>query len=297
MASELKHRDCPACGGSRARHLGAKNGFEIFVCGLCSSIFTGHVPADDEQEDYDDYYSESNLSVPPFIRTRLREIIGGFESYRKTNRILDIGFGAGTLMETALELGWEVWGLEVSKPAVDQAIAKGFNVFHGTIQESDYQTNFFDVVTASEILEHLPDPEADLKEIVRILRPGGLFWGTTPSARSISFRLMGLDWSVLSPPEHIQLYSRDGAKRMLRNAGFGKIRFKTYGVNPAEIKNHYFKRGGDDSEFSRVCSAYELNQSLTQSPTRRLVKNSLNELLNIAQIGDSLKIFAETQKQ
>ncbi|MBX3265916.1 MAG: class I SAM-dependent methyltransferase [Acidobacteria bacterium] len=295
MESEREHRNCPACHGQDARHIGAKGGFEIFVCRSCSSIFTDRVPENDEQEDYDGYYSEANLSVPPFIRTRLREIIGGFESYRKTNRILDIGFGAGTLLETALELGWEVWGLEVSKPAVDQALAKGLNVFHGSIQESDYQMHFFDVVTASEILEHLPEPEADLKEIVRILRPGGLFWGTTPSARSISFRLLGLDWSVLSPPEHIQLYSRDGAKLMLRNAGFGEIRFKTYGVNPAEIKNHYSKRGGDKNEFSRVCSAYELNQSLTQSRARRLVKDVLNEVLNISHFGDSLKIFAETK--
>jgi len=295
MGCEREHRNCPACHGQSARHKGSKNEFEIYVCTSCSSIFTDRVPENDEQEDYDVYYSEANLSVPTFIKTRLREIIGGFESYRKTNRILDIGFGAGTLLETALELGWEVWGLEVSKPAVEQALAKGLNVFHGSIQESDYQTHFFDVVTASEILEHLPEPEADLKEIARILRPGGLFWGTTPSARSISFRLLGLEWSVLSPPEHIQLYSRDGAKLMLRNAGFGTIRFKTYGVNPAEIKNHYFKRGGDNNEFSRVCSAYELNQSLTQSRARRLVKDVLNEVLNFSHFGDSLKIFAETK--
>lgn len=296
MESEKEHRDCPACNGHGARHIGTKGGFEIYVCASCRSIFTDRVPEIEEQEDYDGYYSEANLSVPPFIKTRLREIIGGFESYRKTNRILDIGFGAGTLLETALELGWEIWGLEVSKPAVDQALKKGLNVFHGSIKESDYQTNFFDVVTASEILEHLPDPEGDLKEIVRILRPGGLFWGTTPSARSLSFRLLGLDWSVLSPPEHIQLYSPDGAKVMLRNAGFGKIRLKTYGLNPVEIKHHYFERRGKINEFSRVCSAYELNLSLTQSPARRLVKDVLNELLNVSHFGDSLKIFAETKQ-
>jgi SAM-dependent methyltransferase len=294
--TEIQHRPCPACKKRDAIHFGEKNGFEIFGCRLCRSTFTDRVPKDEEDENYDDYYTESNLKVPDFIKDRLNTILSDFEPYRETNRLLDIGFGAGTMLDVAKDLGWEVYGLEVSRPAVEQARAKGFDVFHGSLKDSGHPLHYFDVVTASEILEHLPNPERDLKEIVRILRPGGLFWATTPSARAISFRLMKLDWSIMSPPEHIQLYSIAGARVMLEEAGFGRMRFKTYGVNPYEIRQFYLGGAEQDKAFSRVNTSYELNESFMKSLGRRFIKNTLNEVLNVFGLGDSLKIFAETPR-
>jgi SAM-dependent methyltransferase len=254
------------------------------------------VPAAGQSEDYDAYYSESNLSVPEFIRARLREIIDGFGPYRRSNRLLDIGFGAGTMLETAREMKWDVAGLEVSKPAVDYARKQGFEVFRGSLSEANYPDGHFDVVTSSEILEHLPDPNGDLREIARILRPGGLLWATTPSATGLSFRLMKLNWTVLSPPEHIQLYSKNGVRLMLRKAGFAAVRLRTAGLNPMEIVNH-FRNGNKPAAtgFDRVEAAYQLNESLTRSPARKLLKKGLNASLNIFGLGDSLKIYARTR--
>lgn len=293
--SNSEHRLCPACKKTYARHIGNKNGYEIFVCRLCRTLFTGHVPLEHEAENYDKYYGESNLSVPDFIVERLKEIVSEFAGYRETNRFLDIGFGAGTMLETAQRLGWEPSGIEVSKPAVDQAVRNGFNVFHGSLREAKYPDHYFDVVTASEILEHLPDPQADLSEIVRILRPGGIFWGTTPSAGGISYKILRLDWSILSPPEHIQIYSKAGAELMLKEAGFEKIRFRTHGLNPSEILNHFKKIASGETDFSRVESSYKLNESLTGSQFRKSVKGLFNGVLNMLKIGDSLKITAQTR--
>jgi len=292
---EKDPRECPACNSRERRLIGEKNGFEIFVCADCSTLYTGHVPAADETENYDEYYSESNLTVPEFVRTRVSEIVSGFSKYRRTGNFLDIGFGAGTVLDIASEQGWKVSGLEVSKPAVDRARMRGFDVFHGGLSDAGYAAGQFDVITSSEILEHLPDPIGDLKEIARILRPGGLFWATTPSARSLSFRLLKLEWSVLSPPEHIQLYSRRGASLMLESAGFSSVKFKTFGINSAEISDHYRSRKGDNQPFNRVEAAYKLNESLTRSPIRKLVKGGLNEALSVLGIGDSLKIYAKTK--
>ena len=75
----------------------------------------------------------------------------------------------------------------------------------------------FDVVIASEVLEHVLDPHAMLVEILRVLRPGGLLWATTPHGRGISARLLGLEWSNVCPPEHLQLFSVAGICR--RQAG------------------------------------------------------------------------------
>lgn len=286
-------RPCPACQSTEAGYCGSKNNFEIFVCGHCASIFTSHLPASDETEDYDAYYTDANLSVPDFISERLKEIVGQFAGYRQNNRLLDVGFGAGTILREATNQKWDAFGTEVSKTACEHGKKLGYKVFHGTLSEGGFEDNYFDVVTASEILEHLPDPEAELREVARILRPGGLFWATTPSARSLSFRLMKESWTIVSPPEHTQLYSKAGATLMLRNAGFTNVRMVTSGLNPAEIVNYYRSPKQESTGFNRVGKGYELNEQLTKSPFRKRVKNSLNVALNLFQLGDSLKIFAQ----
>lgn len=296
MTSRSEPRHCPACKSDRRKYIGDKNSFLIYSCTQCRTLYTGHVPASEEEQDYDQYYSESNLSVPAFVRERVGEIVKGFSLYRTTGNFLDIGFGAGTMLEIAKDSGWNAHGLEVSKPAVLHARSLGFEVFHGSLAEARYPNGYFDVIAASEILEHLADPAVELREAVRILRPGGLLWATTPSARALSFRLLKQDWSVLSPPEHIQLYSKHGAMKLLKDAGFAKVAFRTHGLNPSEIVAHYKNaRRIEETTFDRVQTAYKLNESLTRSPLRKLVKTALNGSLDLFGLGDSLKIYAETK--
>lgn len=290
--SDKKREKCPACRSSNRVLEGLKNSFEIFDCADCRTVYTGSLPQDSEKEDYDSYYSEANLSTPDFLVARLIEIIGEFRKYRKEGRLLDIGFGAGTLLEVAQNEGWQVFGLEVSKPAVEQARSKGFEVFHGSLSEANYPQNHFDVITASEILEHLESPIEELREIFRILRPGGLLWATTPSSVGISRKAMGLHWSMVAPPEHTQLYSKLGMRIMLRDAGFRNSIIKTHGTNPFEILGHFRPTKAEESGFDRVKTAYALNEELTKTPVRKIVKKLINQSLNLTGLGDSLKIYA-----
>lgn len=290
MTKNDSYRQCPACEAKNGKAKGAKNGFQIYQCFDCGTLFSDRLPQIDESEDYDSYYTEANLEVPNFIYQRLHDLLSSFSLYRQTNRWLDIGFGAGALMKVAAELGWEVHGVEISKPAIEQARNLGFKVFHGELREANYEEDFFDVITASEILEHLCEPQKLLNEVCRILRPGGIFWGTTPSAKGITPRLLGVDWTVITPPEHIQLFSKKGMRGMLKNAGFSDIKLQTHGTNPFEIIN-YFRRQ-KESGFDRVKTSYQINEELESSPLKKTVKNVLNQILNLAQIGDSLKIYA-----
>ena len=262
------------------------------VCRGCDTIYSGHIPAPHEAENYDEYYSAVNLTVPEFIVDRVNEIVGNFAPYRQTNRLLDIGFGAGTILETAKAQKWNAFGVEVSRPAVEQARSRGYEAFHGSLISAAYPDDYFDVITASEILEHISTPQEDLTEIVRILRPGGIFWATTPSARGISYRILKLEWSILSPPEHTQLYSKKGLFAMLNEAGFRNVRIDAFGVNPFEIVNHFKSRKGND-QFNRVETGYSLNAELMKSPIKRRIKAVANKTLSMLGIGDSLKVFAQ----
>lgn len=298
----VRARRCPACDGSSMVERGQKNGFSIMACQQCQTLFTSHLPQQ-EQTDYDDYYCGETLDIPAFIDKRLDEIIAGFAPYKQNKRLLDIGFGAGTLLQAAERGGWVPTGVDVSKSAVEHVRKLGYDVFCGTLDEAHYPDNHFDVVTASELLEHVPDPLAVVREMGRVLRPGGLLWMTTPHGRGVSNRLLGVEWSILYPPEHIQLFSRKGIEKLLKAVGFRRIRVITQGVNPFEIVEHFKRRKSETAApagavaeakgHDRVKASYQLNESLMSSPLRRMLKGTVNGLLNAGGMGDSLKVWAE----
>jgi hypothetical protein len=152
------------------------------------------------------------------------------------------------------------------------------------------------VITAAEILEHLSEPRALVEEVARLLRPGGLFWTTTPHARGLSARVLGLKWRCVWPPEHLQLFSANGLKGLLRDVGFREFRVRTTGGNPIEIIHAMGHRKDApktaDQHFDRVTTAYQLNESLMKSRSRRALKDLVNGALNITRLGDTLKIYA-----
>jgi SAM-dependent methyltransferase len=298
-------RLCPGCGSGGGAPRGRKGGFELLGCRACRTLYVSALPAAGAAENYEGYYDEGNLAVPDFIDRRLDEIVAGFEPYRRAGRLLDVGCGAGTFLRAAARAGWEAVGVEVSATAAEHNRAAGFEVFNGFLEEARYPEGHFDVVLASEVLEHVPDPGEMLREILRVLRPGGLLWATTPNGRGLSARALGLGWSAVCPPEHLHLFSRRAAAQLLSETGFGRVRVVTEGANPVELLRA-LRRGepqppahGAPSPSphaagnERVQTGYELNAFLSESRPRRLVKDAVNGLLRLSRLGDSLKIRAE----
>jgi 2-polyprenyl-3-methyl-5-hydroxy-6-metoxy-1,4-benzoquinol methylase len=302
-SADLNERLCPACGQQAGRDRGRKNTFQLLSCRTCATLYTAESPGPGQWEDYDAYYTPENLMVPDFINRRLDEIVATFKSYRKSNRLLDVGCGAGSFLEAAARDNWEAFGVEISQTAADHVRKQGFEVFCGELEKADYPDGYFDVVIASEVLEHVLDPKALLESVARVLRPGGLLWATTPHGRGISARLLDLAWTTVCPPEHLQLFSVKSIKAVLSSAGFRRVEVVTHGMNPFEIVHELHRRflrraevqdGNAAGEtFNRVESGYQLNEFVTKSYSRGLLKATLNSLLNTGRIGDSLKIHAE----
>jgi SAM-dependent methyltransferase len=308
-------RPCPACGSGARDELGEKNGLRVSACRRCRTLYARRERAGEGvgaggggAYDYDAYYHEANLSVPAFISRRLDEIFESFAPHRESNRLLDVGCGAGSLLEAARRAGWDAEGTEVSRPAVEHVRGEGFPVFHGELAEAEYPEGHFDVVTASEIIEHLPDPLSVLREVARILRPGGLFWATTPHGRGLSARVLGIRWSTVSPPEHLQLFTLGGVRGLLREAGFRRADITSHGCNPYELRQA-LRRGAapegrngagaegqlkaqSEASSERVAASYRLNEALLKNPATRVLKAALNGALGAARLGDSIKIRA-----
>lgn len=92
-------------------------------------------------------------------------------------RWLDLGCAQGTLVKAARMLGWEAYGIEGAASVVSPSRF----IFNGDITEHISASEPFDMVTAWEVLEHIPTHllPGVVNNIVRNLKPGGLFLAST----------------------------------------------------------------------------------------------------------------------
>jgi SAM-dependent methyltransferase len=238
------------------------------------------------------YDDEGSLeSVPPFTSGLARQLVDSFSPYRRSNRLLDVGFGAGVFLKGATDLGWEAHGVEYSEAAVELGRKRGLpNIQLGDFLTVPLLEGFFDVVIMSEIVEHIPDPFPFVRRAYAALRPGGLLYLTTPNGRGLSGRMLGVTWSVWYPPIHIHLFSDASARKLVQDGGFRDLEVTSAGLNPYEIID--WVAGREQLPAERVTSGYQLNESLTRTPLRRTVKATANRLLALSGLGDGLKIRA-----
>ena len=135
--------------------------------------------------------------------------------------VCDVGCERGELLHVLKQSGWHVCGTQLSQPAADFARRQfGIEVFVGELPEAPFANDVFDMVTMIEVLEHLPDPEAYLAHVSRMLRAGGIFWVEVPNAGSFTAKLCGKRWLHHDPEHHFWSFTKDGVVHLLRRYGF-----------------------------------------------------------------------------
>ncbi|MCD9186242.1 MAG: class I SAM-dependent methyltransferase [Pyrinomonadaceae bacterium] len=102
----------------------------------------------------------------------LRQIIRNRKSEVRNPKILDVGCGTGANLEMLAQFG-ESEGVDVSDDALAFCKAKGLRVHKGLAEKLPFADESFDVVTALDVVEHLDDDVAGLKEMHRVLKTGG----------------------------------------------------------------------------------------------------------------------------
>lgn len=95
--------------------------------------------------------------------------------------ILDAGCGTGLLMQQLQPLG-EVDGVDISEEALEFCRKRGLgNVKRADVLQLPFEAESFDLITALDVLEHLDDDVASLREFRRVLRPGGRVFVFVPA--------------------------------------------------------------------------------------------------------------------
>lgn len=288
---------CPGCQGARRRPLGRKNGYELMECRGCGNVIATLDPDQLVREEiYEHYYDEASFEIPEATAASLDRLVVSFERFRSSGRWMDIGYGEGGLLNAAERRGWSCYGTEIDIRALEYGRRRGWVVARDANRDHRFLEHGFDVLTMIELVEHVPEPERLLQYALGWLRPGGILYLTTPNAQSLNQRLLGLEWSVFCPPDHVTIWTARGLRIALSQAGFRCRRIRTEGLNPCEIMARVTLKHDIPVSINRQQAAVDLNYSFSRSPFRRVVKKGLNRFLSAFRAGDGIKVWATPER-
>jgi SAM-dependent methyltransferase len=106
------------------------------------------------------------------LESFMRGIVAEIRNPKSEIRILDVGCGTGANLEMLAQFG-ESEGVDVSDDALEFCKAKGLTVHKGLAESLPFTDESFEIVTALDVVEHLDDDLAGLKEMHRVLKTGG----------------------------------------------------------------------------------------------------------------------------
>ena len=135
-----------------------------------------------------------------------------------SGKILDVGCGKMPYKKYILENSkvTEYIGLDIDDALIYDKKIKPDYTWDGT--RMPFENNTFESAIGTEVLEHCPNPEIILKEIYRVLKPGGVFLFTVPFL-----------WNLHEVPHDEYRYTPFSLERHLKNSGFRDVTIKATG--------------------------------------------------------------------
>lgn len=211
---------CPLCGGTlRPRPITLRDrlGLTDSTFGLDACDQCGHAvlsPRPDAPAYPPAHWPSGGLQAR-YRRWLIARDLDRLFRHAAPGRLLDVGSGAGTVLELARERGWTVTGVEVAPEALAYSRARGLDVRTGPALPDES----FDAVTLFHVLEHVPDPVATLATVRDRLAPGGLLISQVPNAGGLQARLFKDRWYGWDAPRHLHHFTPTSLLRAVEAAG------------------------------------------------------------------------------
>jgi SAM-dependent methyltransferase len=173
--------------------------------------------------------------------------------FPKGSPVLDVGCGNGQRLAELERCGLSaLFGVEPTVGAAEVARrSTRAQIFMGVLEEAHYADGAFGLVIMNQVLEHVPSPTATLREIHRILVPGGRLYLTVPNFGSFEASLCGPQWAGLRLPEHLHHFTSAPLRTMLERAGFRIEVWRTDTVLPIMRESLVSRFARSDSSFYR----------------------------------------------
>ncbi|MGW4637533.1 class I SAM-dependent methyltransferase [Sphaerisporangium sp. NPDC004334] len=146
-------------------------------------------------------------------------------------RALDIGAAGGGNTRVLVEHGWDALVADFSQTAVDLARERGLQAIHADARNLPLPDGHFDLVLAFDVLEHIQEDQLAVREILRVMRPGGTALITVPCDMAL--------WSSHDVASgHVRRYTRDGLRSVITREGLVMERMRSWNVLLRPIAAH-----------------------------------------------------------
>ncbi len=225
---EFPAAECPACG---VRFLRVQPEGDSLAALYSADYF---------QTDFRCGRSEAHSFDEASFRAENEGLLARFEPYRGAGRLLEVGCASGWLLKHAAERGWRATGVELSADAVAHARGLGLDVRQGTLADAALPASSFDLVYMGDVLEHVPDCREVVREVARVLAPGGHFFlrgpATTHSlARSLALAACGAIGRPIvlrEPPYHLWEFTPRPLAALLAREGLEVVALEQAKIPP-----------------------------------------------------------------
>ncbi len=237
LSSRYSHAiDCPLCGARSHSPLFVKRGCTFVRCDECRLVFAN--PQVDEALVLErhagatsaDLWAEVLLSERQLAldRPKFAEILDELEPYRGGGRLLDVGCSIGVFLDLARDRGWDGLGIELGRRALRHARDElGLDVLDVPMAEAGLEPQSFDAVTVLSVLEHTNDPRSMLRDVARVLKPGGALYVITPNVESLACRVLHERAATFDGRNHLIYFSPATLRELLERERFEPSALRT----------------------------------------------------------------------
>lgn len=248
MNKSVRCKICKGKTGIRYRDLyddrhGYPSSFDLMECFECGFMQTSpQLTIREIGKIYSEYYPRSNITSDqvrdaaknmPDEGTIYKKGLGGtchFDT-KKGERVLDIGSGVGYSLAEIKKLGGMAYGVDPDINAKRIALELKFNFQLGFLEDCRFPKKYFDLITASQVLEHTPDPIGLLISCKKLLKDGGRIRMSFPNTGALYQKLWGRYWLHWHIPYHLNHFNERSLEVLAKKAGLRIAKLETVTPN------------------------------------------------------------------
>lgn len=242
---------CVGCGGLRVEHEFVKHGFAYGLCRDCGTLYQTPRPA---LSAFESFYRDSGSSnfwaevFFPAVAEARREKIFRPRVERLAalcaaqglaiQRLIDVGAGYGIFLDEWRKRApdTQLVAVEPSAALAEECRVKGFEVVENIVEQvGGVCEGFADLVVCFEVLEHVYEPVAFVKSLMRLARPGGLVFVSTLCVDGFDLQTLWDKSNQIFPPHHINFLSVGGFEKLFMRAGLVDVSVTTPGKLDVDI--------------------------------------------------------------